>query len=69
VFGLVEYSTSLEFKMVDLTENEKQTIISALTYISQGLTVDQREEFNHLANIVEKLKENTDADNSVPDRI
>jgi hypothetical protein len=52
-----------------LNENEKQTIINALIYISQGLTVEQRDEFNHLADIVEKLKENTDADNSVPDRI
>jgi hypothetical protein len=52
--------------MVDLTENEKQTIISALTYISQGLTIDQRDEFNHVADIVEKLKEKPDADNTVP---
>jgi hypothetical protein len=41
---------------IDLDENEKQTVVNALTYVSQGLTVEQRDEFNHVANIVDKVK-------------
>jgi len=44
-------------KPLELSENEKQTVINSLTYISQGLTIDQQEEFNHVAGIAKKIKE------------
>jgi hypothetical protein len=45
-----------EYDVDELTESEKNTIINALVFISKGLSVEQRDEFNHVANIVEKLK-------------
>lgn len=40
----------------ELEENEKNTIVNCLTAMSQGMTLNEADQFNHLAGIVDKVK-------------
>lgn len=39
-----------------LEENEKQTILNALQFLSQGIGLDRADEFNHLHTIAKKVE-------------
>ncbi len=46
--------------MLDLEENEKQTIINLLNEASKTIGVDNEEAFIHICNIVRKIKTYSD---------
>lgn len=49
-----------EVKVLILDQNEKETLLNCLVFVSQGMSVDKVEEFNHLAGIHKKIKETMD---------